>query len=148
MAQLLLGSSGMKIGGLASFGHNVADSLASGMCFMVGTYFVDIFGEASASTEGHILVDFVTGSTSGSPVSESLATAIQRFAEMLPKLAEGHGLNVSEIRTLQARFGTDLVIGPHFLVTVEATDGRGSEDQYAGIPGRRFGKTRRGRSAA
>jgi hypothetical protein len=133
----------MKIGELTSFGHNVADSVASGMCFMVGTYFVDVFGEAAASPEGHILVDFVTGCTSGSAVSDSLAAAIRRCAEMLPELAARHGLDASEIKTLQARFGTDPVAGPHFRVTVEATDGRRSEDQYAGLPGKRFGKPRR-----
>ena len=138
----------MKIDELTSFGHNVADSLASGMCFMVGIHFVDIFGEAAASSDGHVLVDFVIGSASGSPVSDSLAAAIRRFAEMLPELADQHGLDSSEIKTLKARFGTDSVAGPHFRVTVETSDGRKSEDQYAGLPGKRFGNPRRSRGAA
>jgi hypothetical protein len=138
----------MKLGELTSFGHNIADSVASGMCFMLGTYFIDIFGEAAASPEGHVLVDFVAGTTSGSPVSEGLSRAIQRCSELLPELAKKHGLDASEIRTLQARFGTDPVAGPHFRVTVESSDGRRSEDQYAGIPGKRFSKARRSRGAA
>lgn len=130
----------MKIGELASFGHNVADSLASGMCFMAGMFSADIFGEAAASPEGHITVDFKTGSTSGSPASPALANAVRHYSELLPDLARKHGLDPSQIKFLIARFGTDQVAGPHFSVTVEAADGRRSIDQYVGIPGRRSGR--------
>ena len=133
----------MKIGQLASFGHNVADSLASGICLMVGIYSVDIYREAAASPEGHIAVDFMTGTTSGSPVSAELGRAIQRYSERLPELTERHGLNLSEIKVLSARFGTDPVAGPHFCVTVETSNGRRSIDQYTGVPGRRFSKSQR-----
>lgn len=135
---------GVKIGELASFGHNLADSLASGICFMVGTYSVDIHAEAAASPEGHVVVDFLMGSTSGAPVSPGLAQAIRRYSEMLPQFARRHGLDASEIKALSARFGTDPVAGRHFVVTVETSDGRRSVDQYVGIPGRRYGKSRRG----
>jgi hypothetical protein len=138
----------MKIGELASFGHNLADSLASGICFMVGIYSVDIHGEASASPPGYIVVDFLTGSTSGNPVSADLQHAIRSYSELLPDLARRHGLDSSEIKVLSARFGTDPGAGPHFLVTVEASDGRRSVDQYAGVPGRRFGKSHRNGRAA
>ena len=57
---------------------------------MAGIYSVDIHGEASASPEGHIVVDFLTGSTSGSPISADLNHAIRRFSELLPDLAEKH----------------------------------------------------------
>lgn len=134
----------MKIGELASFGHNLADSLASGICFMVGIYSVDIHREAATSPEGHIVVDFMAGSTSGAPVSPGLAHAIRSYSEMLPELARRHGLDASEIKVLCARFGTDPVAGPHFVVTVETSDGRKSVDQYAGTPGRRYAKSRRG----
>jgi hypothetical protein len=133
----------MKLGELTSFAHNVADSLASGICLMVGIYSTDIYREAAASPEGHIIVDFKTGSTSGSPVSSELRRAVHRFSELLPELAKEHGLDPSNIKVLMARFGTDPVAGPHFSVTVEAADGRRSIDQYIGIPGRRFGKGRR-----
>jgi hypothetical protein len=133
----------MKIGELASFGHNIADSLASGICFMVGIYSADIHGEAAASPEGHIDVDFLTGSTSGSPVSAELKRTIQAYTEMLPELASRHNLDANEIKVLSARFGTDPVAGPHFLVTVQASDGRRSVDQYAGLPGKRYGRSRR-----
>jgi len=134
----------MKLGELTSFGHNVADSLASGICFMAGIYSVDIYREAASSLEGHIIVDFITGSTSGSPISSDLSRAVHRFSELLPELAKEHGLDPSKIKVLTARFGTDPVVGPHFSVTVEDSDGRWSIDQYAGITGRRLGRARRG----
>jgi hypothetical protein len=138
----------MKIGELASFGHNLADSLASGICFMAGIYTVSIHGEASASPPGYIVVDFITGSTCGNPVSEDLNQAIRRFSELLPELAKKHGLEFSEIKALSARFGTDPVAGPHYAVTVETTDGRRSIDQYAGYSGKRYVKSERGGHAA
>jgi len=137
----------MRIGELTSFGHNVADSLASGICFMAGVYSTDIFGEASASSEGEIVVDFMAGTASGSPISPNLTHAIQRFSELLPDLAKKHGLDPAQIAILSARFGTDMVAGPHFSVTVQASDGRRSVDQYVGIPGRRYSKPRRSKSA-
>lgn len=136
----------MKLAALASFGHNLADSLASGIPFMVGMAGLrsfDIHGEAAASPEGHVVVDFLTGATSGSPVSPVLQGVIRSFNKALPELAEREGLEMAEIRVLSARFGTDPVVGTHFLVTVETVDGRSSVDQYAGTPGRRYGKARR-----
>ena len=133
----------MKIGELTSFAHNVADSLASGICFMVGMLGVDIHGEAAASPEGHITVDLLRGTASGSPVSSDLRFAIERYSQHLPELARRHGIDSAEIAVMTARFGTDPVEGTHFLVTVESTDGRRSVDQYVGVPGRRYGKPRR-----
>jgi hypothetical protein len=138
----------MKIGELASFAHNMADSLASGICFMVGMLGVDIHGEAAASSIGHITVDFLAGTAAGSPVSPDLKFAIERYSQQLPELARRHGLDPAEIAVMTARFGTDPVAGPHFLVTVETRDGRQSVDQYVGFPGRRYGKSRKSRRAA
>ena len=137
----------MKIGELTSFGHNVADSLASGICFMAGIFSVDIHGEAAASEEGHITVDFLTGAMSGGRTSKALGNAVERYSELLPDLSRRHNIDISEVRVLSARFGTDPVAGPHFLVTVETTDGRQSADQYAGFPGRRYAKPRRSKGA-
>ena len=138
----------MKIGELTSFGHNVADSLASGICFMAGTYGVDIYGEAAASEEGQITVDFLTGDTSGARISESLSKAVRRYSELLPGLAKRHNIDISEVEVFSVRFGTDPVAGPHFRVTVNTSDGRQSVDQYAGYSSRRYAKARRSKSAA
>jgi hypothetical protein len=43
----------MKFGELKSIGHNIADSLASGIGLMIGVYEMDIFGEAANSHEGY-----------------------------------------------------------------------------------------------
>ena len=134
----------MKIGELTSFAHNVADSLASGICFMVGVLGVDVHGEAAASPIGHVTVDFLRGTSSGSPVSADLRFAIERYSQQLPELARRHGIDPDEIAVMTARFGTDPVAGAHFLVTVQTVDGRQSVDQYVGFPGRRHGKPRRG----
>lgn len=138
----------MKIGELTSFGHNIADSLASGICFMAGIFYVDIHAEAAKSKEGHITVNFLTGATSGGRTSRNLGKAIKRYTELLPDLAKRHEIDISEIKALTARFGTDPTAGPHFLVTVETADGRQSIDQYAGFPGKRYAKPRRSKSAA
>lgn len=137
----------MKIAQLAAFGHNVADSLASGICLTIGMYTVDVFGDAAASSAGHIIVDFKSGTTSGSRASRTLKSAVRKFAEALPKLAVKNGINPADIKVLQARFGTDKVVGPHFTVTVEAQDGRRSVDRYVGSPGKRFGRPQRGKAA-
>lgn len=42
----------MKFGKLKSLGHNLADSMASGMGFLIGVYHMDVFAEATASEEG------------------------------------------------------------------------------------------------
>ncbi|MBK7673239.1 MAG: hypothetical protein IPJ24_17905 [bacterium] len=138
----------MKLGELTSFGHNLADSLASGMCFMAGIFRVDVFGEASASSEGYIVVDFLRGETEGGTASASLKSAIRRFSELVPSLAEQHRIAVDQVKTIQARFSVDPVMGPHFTVTVETLDGRRSIDQYAGIPGKRYSRSRRSRDLA
>jgi hypothetical protein len=55
----------VKFRHLESIAHNVADSLGSGIGMLVGRYEMDIFGEANRSPEGFIVVDFLTGTSSG-----------------------------------------------------------------------------------
>jgi hypothetical protein len=47
----------MKFGTLKSIGHNIAESLASGIGMMIGVYEMDVFGEAAAAPQGYIEVD-------------------------------------------------------------------------------------------
>jgi len=128
----------MKIGNLMSLGHNLADSMACGMGFIIGIYSMDIFGEAAASPEGHITVDFLTGTSTGVTPSSELSRAIVLYREALPQMCAKHGIELAQIQTLVARFGTDAVYGPHFKVTVEDLKGRQSTEQFVGIPGRRL----------
>ena len=55
----------MKFNELKSIGHNIADSLASGIGLLTGDYDFDVFGEAAGSPEGFILVDLLTGTWAG-----------------------------------------------------------------------------------
>jgi hypothetical protein len=81
----------MKFGALKSVGHNIADSLASGIGLMIGVYEVDVFGEAAATPEGFIEVDFVTGEASGAKPSVALQRALRLYADALPDLCIRHG---------------------------------------------------------
>lgn len=77
----------MKFGTLKSIGHNIADSLASGIGMMIGVYQMDVFGEAASGPEGYIEVDFLTGQASGAPLSPELARALGLYAKALPPSA-------------------------------------------------------------
>ena len=132
----------MNLGKLKSFAHNLADSVASGMGFMIGVYQMNVFAEAASSDEGHILVNFLNASTTGSAPSIGLQKAFGLYRDALPWLFEKHGLNLSEVRVLQVRHETDAACGPHFTVTVETVSGKRSVDQYVGIPGRRLRRRR------
>jgi hypothetical protein len=137
---------------LASLGHNIADSLASGIGLMIGVYSMDVFGEAAASQEGFIEVDFLTGATTGAVTSASLASAILLYAEALPGLCKSHGVEVTDFEKLSAKY-----LGKghkaEFVVTVTDRNGKKSDRRYVGNPGARpitldpLGRRRRVRSA-
>jgi len=132
-----------KLGTIKAIGHNFADSFASGIGLLVGYYAMDVFAEAAASTEGFILVDFLNGTTAGSPVSASLTRAICRYKDVLPEFCKKHGVELDDIHVLQVRFGSDAAYGRHYLVTVENASGRRSADRYFGVPGKRPRRLRR-----
>lgn len=126
----------MRFGTLKSVGHNIADSLASGIGLMIGHYEIDVFGEAVAASEGFIEVDFLTGEAADGKASPDLARALKLYARALPDLCAREGVEVSDFTHLSARF----LGGPmfeRFTVTVEDKQGRRSTDTYLGRPGRR-----------
>lgn len=124
----------MKFGKLRSIGHNLANSLASGIGLLIGVYQMDVFGEAQRSPEGYIEVDFLAGKVSGEHASRSLRRAISLYAQALPSLCMKHGCSVRGFRSLSARFSVD-TIGPRFEVTVEDQCGRRVTDEFIGSPG-------------
>lgn len=126
----------MKFGELKSIGHNIAHSLASGIGLMIGIYQMDIFAEAASSPEGYVEVDFLSGTSTGGRISETLAKAISRYSEELNALCRRHGTEASAFRELKVRYLTDL-IGERFVVTIEDQSGRRSTDEFVGFPGRR-----------
>lgn len=82
----------MKFGQLRAIGHNIADSLADGHGFLIGLYYINIFGEADRASERHIEINFLTGTWSGGRPSHSLAKAFRLYAEALPAFCEKHGV--------------------------------------------------------
>ena len=122
----------MKHDELRSIGHNLADSLASGVGFLIGMYATDVFGEARKNPAGFLIVDFLNGTIQGR-ASASLAKAVSLYRDTLPLLCEKHGASVSYFRELAARYSVD-AIGPRVLVTVEDQNGRRSTDEYVGAP--------------
>ncbi len=117
----------MKFDGLRSIGHNIADSLASGIGLLIGVYEMDIFGEARRSREGFITVDFLTGTSAGAKPSRSLARAVALYGKALPGLCRRHGTSVAAFRTLTARYSTDR-FNRRYVVTVEDHQGRCAVD--------------------
>jgi hypothetical protein len=133
----------MRHADLRAVGHNIADSVASGIGLMIGVYDMDIFKEARSQAPGYIEVDFLVGTSSGVPASESLQIAIALYTRAaLPDLCAKHSVDVSEVRSIRARFGVDSALGRTYVVTVEDARGKRSETQYLAWPGRRL---RRGR---
>lgn len=128
----------MKLGVLKSVGHNIADSLASGIGLMIGIYTMDVFAEAAGEGEGFLVVDFLTGSTTAPTASSDFRKALGFYRDAVPELCAKHGVDPTEVIELTARFGTDAVYGPHFTVTVASRDGKRSTDRYIGVPGRRL----------
>ena len=132
----------MKFGELKSIGHNIADSLASGICLLIGYYEIEIYSEAVRTPEGSITVNFLDGTSTGGKPSSGLAEAIQLYSGALVDLCKRHGIDASAFKTLIAEYAVDAVYGGHFTVTVEDQNGRRSTDRYVGMPGRRV-RTRR-----
>jgi hypothetical protein len=80
---------------------------------MIGVYSMYVFGEGLKGREGHINIDFLKATTSGSPASPKLRGAIKTIAILSRRLQKTpHRLD--KIEVLEARFGTDQVYGPHF----------------------------------
>lgn len=126
----------MKFGELKSIGHNIADSFASGTGLLIGYYEMNVFAEAANSPEGYILVNFITGTSSGARPSAALAKAVSLYSEALSGLCERHGIDVGAFSELKARYSVD-PHGRRFVVTVQNQDGRRSVDEYFGVPGKR-----------
>lgn len=127
----------MKLGILKAIAHNLADSVACGLGLMIGLYEMDVFGEAAATPEGSIEVDFLTGATSGGKPSARLARALELYSqEALPRLCERHGASPSDFRELKVRFRSSGLSG-RFEVMVEDREGRRAIAEYEGQGGRR-----------
>jgi len=123
----------VKFRQLESIAHNIADSLGSGIGMLVGYYEMDVFGEASRSPEGYILVDFLTGASSGGVPSPYLGKAIASYQKGLADLCEKRGTTPAAFQELTARYSGRR----HIVVTVMDGAGRSSSREFVGTPARR-----------
>jgi hypothetical protein len=126
----------MKHGELRAIGHNLADSLASGLCLVIGHFDTDVYGEAALSQGGALTIDFLGGRVIEGAASPSLTEAVRQFGETLPAFCSANGANVNDVREITARFTSDAV-SRGYTVTVEHRAGRRSVTEYRGNPGRR-----------
>ncbi|MDH3664592.1 MAG: hypothetical protein OEU92_32020 [Alphaproteobacteria bacterium] len=126
----------MKFGVLKSIGHNVAYSLASGCGLLIGTYNMDVFGEAARSPNGYIHVDFLSGLVTEGPVSKGLAQALLLYREALQDLCKRHEVDISAFRAFTSRYLAD-PRDQRFIVTVEDQCGRRSVDEFSAHSGKR-----------
>src|ERR1700754_245372 len=127
----------MKFDELRSIGHNIADSLASGVGLLVGVYEMDVFGEARRTPEHCIVVDFLSEEIIEGRASRSLAHAIALYGKALPDLCAKHRGSHAMFGELTTRYSVD-AHGPRFVVTVEDHEGHRAVDEYEGVPGRRI----------
>jgi hypothetical protein len=130
----------MRFGELKSIAHNFADSISSGIGLPIGTYGYDIFGEAQASADGYIEIDFIASQVYGGATSRVLTDALRQYKAWLPTLAAKHGAELSYFKQLTVRFAVDKVHGPYFTVSISDAKGRSDTTTYNGIGGRTLTK--------
>lgn len=113
---------------LRAVGHNIADSLASGVGLPIDMRGSDVFGEAA---QGAITVDFLAGTASrGSP---ALCAAVAAYAGLLDAFCRRHGIRSAAFAEFTARFDGQGTV----TVTVGDRAGRRWRDAYVGRPLRR-----------
>jgi hypothetical protein len=126
----------MKHDQLRAIGHNLADSLASGLCCVIGYYATDIYGEAARSKSRAMTVDFLAGRVVDGKASRSLARAVALFRKALPDFCAKNGASLDDFHEISARFHARGV-SRGFAVTVGDSAGRRSVTEYLGNPGAR-----------
>jgi hypothetical protein len=127
----------MKNDQLCAIAHNFADSMASGLCFVVGYHETDVFGEAALSKGGVIEIDFLNGRVVRGDASDNLKSAAARFAEALPRFCRDNGADAADFATLSATF-EKLPLEPRVLLSVKDRNGHHSVTEYAGVPMKRL----------
>lgn len=126
----------MKHNELRAIVHNTADSLASGLGFLIGYYETDVFGEAAQSEDGSLTIDLLEGRVAKGTASKSLSEAVALYKEALARLVTQAGGSPSELREATVRYWSD-AIERRSLITIEDANGRRSSTEFAGVPGKR-----------
>src|ERR1700690_4226668 len=127
----------MKHDQLCAIGHNLADSMASGLGLVIGYHPMDVFGEAASSQGGVIEVDFLNGRIARGKASDSLKAAVARFAEVLPRFCRDNGAEVTDFEALSAAFDAT-ALGPRVILSVTDRNRHHTTTEYEGIPLKRL----------
>ena len=127
----------MKHDHLCAIGHNLADSMASGLGFVIGYHPMDVFGEAASSRGGVIEVDFLNGRIVRGEASDNLKAAAARFAEILPGFCRDNRAEASDFANLSAVFDAT-TLERRVSLFVTDRNGHSSTTEYAGIPLKRL----------
>ncbi|HET9638174.1 MAG TPA: hypothetical protein VFP12_03115 [Allosphingosinicella sp.] len=127
----------MKHAQLRSIAHNIADSFACGMGFMIGVYATDVYGEAAGSAGGAIAVDFLEGAVVEGDASCGLREAVALYRDALPGLCAKHGGSIDDFMALKVRYWSTRT-DRRFAVTVEDPAGRRSTTEYGGVAAQRL----------
>jgi hypothetical protein len=132
----------MKHGDLRSIGHNLADSLASGLGLPIGFVPTSVFADADKSPDGMITIDFLAGTIKAGRASADLRAAVAAYRAVLERLCAEKGARMGDVRAVDAQFWSDH-LGRHARVTVEDGAGKRSTDMYRGSPLKKVkGRTR------
>ncbi len=126
----------MKHAKLRAVAHNYADSLASGLGFVVGFFPTSVFADAAVQPDGMLVVDFLNGRVAGGFVSDELTAAMPLYRNAFPDFCAGHGCDVGDFRRFLVRFRAGRTSNG-YTVTIEDARGKVSTLDYAGTPGRR-----------
>ncbi len=129
----------MKHGALTAIAHNIADSMGSGLGFMIGVWHMAIYTEAAKSPDKHITVDLLTGAITGGPASDNLYKAITEYCDVFPKFCAQHGAASSDFSKCELRFSKDHM-GRHLQITVRDLRGKESVTEFRGDPPKRIPK--------
>jgi len=127
----------MKHDRLCAIGHNLADSMASGLAFVIGYHSMDVFGEATSSPGGVIEVDFLKGAIVRGVASENLKAAASRFAQVLPVFCQENGAEAADFMALSAAFEAT-ALERRVLLFITDRNGHSSTTEYAGVPLKRL----------
>lgn len=126
----------MKRGQLRSIAHSLADSIASGISLMTGSYELDLYGDAAKSPGGELSVDLLNGIVvKGTPSSE-LSTAISRLSAHFDRLCQSAGSSRNDCHAAIAHFHS-MPTSSGFTLVIEDSAGQVTETDYEGIPAHR-----------
>jgi hypothetical protein len=126
----------MKHAQLQAIVHNVADSLGSGICLMIGYYAVDVYFDARNSPTGTIKVDLLRGVVVEGDAGEALLGALKQIPAALAEQCERAGGSWDEYRRAEVVFYGRRT-EPGFTIVVEDQNGKCTETDYQGWPARR-----------